>query len=187
VALIRSLKANVTEEEAKAEFSPGGFLDYLHTAAVGPLRSVAEFYVPFLLFQVTVTNADQVQRRVFGIDAVSGSLDPFEFDELPGPEQVVYRETRNRARPLLDEANARELIISKVQRILFQSGFFRMRQLQISAELIPGEIHVPYWVGFRGVGPIARLSVIDAVRRRKEGAKVSSLVRTWLTSIRTQE
>lgn len=186
MALIRSLKANVTEEEAKAEFSPGGIWDYLHTAALGPLRSVAEFYVPFLLFQVTVTNAEQTQRRVFGIDGVTGSLDLYEFDELPTPEQVVYLDTRNCAKPLLDEAKARELIITKVQRLLFQSGFFRLRNFQISAELVPGEIHVPYWVGFRGVGPIARLAVMDAVRRRREGAKVRSLVETWLTSIRTQ-
>jgi hypothetical protein len=50
---------------------------------------------------------------------------------------------------------------------------------------VAGEIYVPYWVGFRGRGSRARLAVIDAVRRKPEGAKVRQLLRTWLTSIRT--
>jgi hypothetical protein len=69
-----------------------------------------------------------------------------------------------------------------VQRVLFTTGFFRMRKLQISAEALPGEICVPYWVGFRGRGRLARLSVLDAVRRSVEGARVKFLLENWLAS-----
>jgi hypothetical protein len=55
----------------------------------------------------------------------------------------------------------------------------------MSAEPVAGEIYVPYWVGFRGRGVRARLAVIDAVRRKPEGAKVRQLLRAWLTSIRS--
>jgi hypothetical protein len=85
---------------------------------------------------------------------------------------------------LLGEAEASKIVIAKVQRLLFSTGFFRVRNLQITAEPVAGEIHVPYWVGFRRRGIRARLAVIDAVRRKPEGAKVRHLLRTWLTSIR---
>jgi hypothetical protein len=68
--------------------------------------------------------------------------------------------------------------------LLFTTGFFRLRNLQIAAEAVAGEIYVPYWVGFRGRGLRARLAVIDAVRRKPEGAQVRQLLQAWLTSIR---
>jgi len=52
-----------------------------------------------------------------------------------------------------------------------------------SAQPIAGEIYIPYWVGFRGRGAQARFVVMDAVRRRIEGAKVRNLLQTWLTSM----
>jgi hypothetical protein len=45
---------------------------------------------------------------------------------------------------------------------------------------LPDELHIPYWIGFRGSDDRVRISVIDAVRRRPEGAKVRRLVEEWL-------
>ena len=84
----------------------------------------------------------------------------------------------------MDEAEARKIVVTKVQRLLFSTGFFRVRNLQISAEPVAGEIYIPYWVGFRGRGVRARFVVMDAVRRKMEGAKVRHLLQAWLTSIR---
>ena len=123
-------------------------------------------------------------QRIFGLDAVNGSLDLYTFEQLPGEGEVFYLETRNCTEPLLGETEAVKLVTEKVQRLLFSTGFFRMRNLQINAAPVAGEIYIPYWVGFRGRGIRARLAVIDAVRRRPEGAKVRQLLRTWLTSIR---
>ena len=66
--------------------------------------------------------------------------------------------------------------------MLYTRGFFRMRDLRISAEPLPDELHVPYWLGFRGSDGHARVSVIDAVRRSVEGAKVRRLVEEWLST-----
>jgi hypothetical protein len=181
---IRSLRPNVTREEATAQFSSGLF-DFLRETTFGPLRSVAEFYIPFRLFQVEIMNAGKRDLRIFGLDAVNGSLDLYHFEQLPGERELLYLETRNCSEPLLDEAAAEKIVIAKVQRLLFTTGFFRLRELRITATPVAGEIHVPYWVGFRGRGMQARLAVIDAVRRKPEGAKVRELLRTWLTSIRT--
>ena len=53
MARIRSLRANVSREEAMQQFS-SGMLDFLRETAFGPLRSVADFYIPFRLFQIDV-------------------------------------------------------------------------------------------------------------------------------------
>jgi hypothetical protein len=84
----------------------------------------------------------------------------------------------------LDEVEAKKIVAGKVQRLLFTTGFFRIRNLTISVDPVAGEIYVPYWVGFRGRGLRARFSVMDAVRRKIEGAKVRHLLQAWLTSIR---
>jgi hypothetical protein len=183
MARIRSLKANVTREEAMQQFSSGMF-DFLRETTSGPLRSVADFYIPFRLFQIEILNGGRRDQRIFGLDAVKGSLDLYHFEQLPGERELTYMETRNCAEALLGEAEANQIVIAKVQRLLFSTGFFRMRNLQITAEPVAGEIYVPYWVGFRGRGLRARLAVIDAVRRKLEGARVRQLLRTWLTSIR---
>lgn len=184
MARIRSLRPNVTREEAREQFS-SGVLGLLSAQALGPLRSVADFYIPFRLFQVETLNGGKRDLRVFGLDAVNGSLDLYHFEQLPGEREVLYLETRNCSEALLDEGEAGKIVVTKVQRLLFSTGFFRVRDLRISAQPVPGEIHVPYWVGFRGRGVRARLAVIDAVRRKPEGAKVRELLQAWLTSIRS--
>src|SRR6185312_15648166 len=167
---IRSLRANVTREEAMQQFSAGMF-DFLRDTMFGPLRSVADFYIPFRLFQIEILNGGKRDRRIFGLDAVNGSLDLYHFEQLPGEREVVYLETRNCSEPLLDEAEATKIVVTRVQRLFFSRGFFRVRNLRVSAEPIAGEIYVPYWVGFRGRGVVARFIVMDAVRRKMEGAK----------------
>ena len=101
-ARIRSLRANVTREEAIAQFASPGFSTSLRNTAYGPLRSVADFYIPFLLFRVEIQNRGQSETRIYGVDAINGSLDPYLFEDLPGPSDIVYFETRNCAKPLLD-------------------------------------------------------------------------------------
>ncbi len=183
MARIRSLRPNVTREEATEQFS-SGLLNVLRGPALGPLKSVADFYIPFRLFQVEILNGGKRDLRVFGLDAVNGSLDLYHFEQLPGERDVIYLETRNCSEPLLDEAVAKKILATKVQRLLFSTGFFRVRDLNISAEPVTGEIYIPYWVGFRGRGVRARFAVMDAVRRKMEGAKVRHLLQAWLTSIR---
>ena len=183
MARIRSLRPNVTREEATEQFS-SGLGDILRTTAFGPLKSVADFYLPFQLFQVEILNGGKRDQRVFGLDAVNGSLDLYHFEQLPGEREVIYRETRNHSEPMLDEAEANKIVVAKVQRLLFSTGFFRVRNLRISAEPVAGEIYIPYWVGFRGRGPQARFVVMDAVRRKMEGAKVRHLLQAWLTLVR---
>lgn len=178
---ICSLKPNVTREQAVKAFMPRGPVGLLRQLVLGRLRSVAQVYLPLRLYKVEIVNRGRAESRIFGLDAISGSLDLYGFDCLPGPAETVRVETRNYPAPALDEALGRNVVVNKVRHLLFLGGFFRIRDLRISAEQLPLDLHVPYWVGFYGAGERVRFAVMDAVRRRREGAKVREVLHRWLT------
>jgi hypothetical protein len=91
-------------------------------------------------------------------------------------------ETRNRPEPALDEAAGRRRLEDMLRRLVFQSGFFRVRDLDFSLERVPPDLHVPYWIGLYGTTGVRRLRVLDAVRRRFEGGKARALFEGWLTA-----
>jgi|SRR5215470_8896653 len=172
--MIQSLKPNVSRDEAvQALNSPARNLLF------GPLRAIADFYIPFFLFNIDITNRGQRTTTIFGLDAVNGTLDLYRFDHLPLESEIVHVETRNFVTAALEDDRSRDLVIAKVRRVVFSSGFFRIRDLHISAERQPREIHVPYWVGFRGTNT-ANVIILDAVRRKIEGSKVRHILHSWL-------
>jgi hypothetical protein len=75
-----------------------------------------------------------------------------------------------------------ELLREKVLRIIFQQGFFKLREPRLDITREPGEIYLPYWLGFYGGGETVRCRVLDAVRRRIEGAKASAFFEQWLAA-----
>lgn len=179
---ICTLKPNVTQAEAIEAFRAGGLAGLLRRLHTGSLRSVADVYVPFRLFRVQIWNGERCQSRWFALDAVSGALDLYEFERIPDSSEMVRVETRNRLEPTLEEVRARQLLTDKLRRLIFQRGFLRIRDLQIRPQPVRLDIHVPYWIGFYGAGESIRLRVLNAVRRRFEGAKARTLFETWLMS-----
>jgi hypothetical protein len=182
MAAIRSLKSNVTREDAIRQFSGRGSSALFRNALFGRLRSVAELYIPFRPFRVRIVNRGISAERVVAIDAVAGTLDLYQFDHLPTEAESVWVETRNCPPAQLPEATATDLIVAKLRRVLYSRGFFKMSDLEISVIPLPDKLHIPYWIGFRGSDHRARVAVIDAVRRRSEGAKVRRLVEAWLNT-----
>jgi hypothetical protein len=89
MARIRSLRPNVTRDEAIDQFSSGGPTELLRQVAFGPVRSVAEFFITFRLFRVEILNSGRRDQRVLGLDAVTGTLDLYHFEQFPGPVEVV--------------------------------------------------------------------------------------------------
>lgn len=176
---IQTLRPNVTREEAIRHFSCG-LSGWLRRAALGPLRLLADVYIPFHLFRIDIANGGRTETRLLGVDAVTGSLDPFDFEQAPDPARVVSIHTRNFLEPRLNENQAAQLCIDKTRRVLFSRGFFRMRDLKIAATPTSETLYVPYWVGFQGAYSKVHLSVIDAIRRRSEGAKIRKLMEEWL-------
>lgn len=181
MARIRSLRPNVSREEAVEHIS-GGMSGAFRKATLGPLRSIADFYIPFRLFRVEISNSGRTDQRIFGIDVLQGLLDLYQFERLPDETRIMGIDTRNCCVASLDDARASALVVEKVRRIVFRQGFFRMRDLRIHAAAIDCDLHIPYWIGFHGTGDTARVSIIDAVRRRFEGAKVKRILEEWLAA-----
>jgi hypothetical protein len=179
MAKICTLRPNVTQEQAVAQFSSRGLLGSTRAAIFGRLRSVADFYVPFRVFRLDIRNRGRLEHRFLAVDSASGTLTPYSFSQAPTETELLVIESRNHAPASLPQRDAAAIAVTKVQRLLFTTGFFRVRDLQISAEPVT-EIHVPYWIGFRGRGERASFTVMDAVRRRVEGAKVRHMVQNWL-------
>ena len=176
---IQVLKPNVTQEEALRAFSATGFSGIYWRIRSGPKRRNADVYVPYFLFRVKCGNA---RPRLFAMDAVDGSLELFEFPRVPEEGEFQAFRDRNRLRAGLTEEQAADLLRDKALRIIFQQGFFRLRDAPLEISLLPCELHLPYWLGFYGRESSVRCRVMDAVRRRIEGAKASAFFEHWLAA-----
>jgi hypothetical protein len=180
-ATIQTLKPNVTQQEALRTFSGVGPATLYWRMRSGPLQRIADVYVPYSLYRVKYQMGRAAHSTLFAIDAVNGSLDLFQFPRIPGAEELVGVRTRNHVAPALAQQKTEDLLRQKVLRVIFQQGFFKVRDLKLEIALQPIELHVPYWLGFYGHS-IARCRVLNAVRRRMEGAKASSLFESWLAA-----
>jgi hypothetical protein len=179
---IRTLKPNVTQDEAVRTLSSYGLSSLYWRMRSGPLRKIAGVYVPFHLYGVRYQLGRTPYARLFAIDAVDGSLDLFEFPKVPGDRELLSIDGRNCLSPGLPEERAVELLREKVLRIVFQQGFFKLRELRLDITREPCQIYLPYWLGFYGGGETVRCRVLDAVRRRVEGAKASAFFEHWLAA-----
>jgi hypothetical protein len=182
VSTIQTLKPNVTQEEAIRAFRSGLFSSAYLRVRNGPVQRLAAVYVPFWVYRVRYEIRTAAITRFFALDGVRGSLDLFEFPHAPGADELVETQTRNRLLPRLTEDSARDTLRLKVLRVLFQQGFFRMRALTLEIERVPLGLHLPYWLAFYGHGQSAKCRVLDAVRRRIEGAKAAAFFEDWLAA-----
>ena len=176
---IRILKPNVTREDALRAFCAAGFSYVYWRVRSGPLRRIADVYVQYFLFRVKCGSS---RPRLFAIDAVDGSLDLFEFARIPAEQEFSFCGGRNCLKAVLREEQAADILRDKALRVIFQQGFFRLGDAHLEISLVPCEIHLPYWLGFYGRNDSARCRVMDAVRRRMEGAKASAFFEQWLAA-----
>lgn len=179
---VHVLRPNLTPEEAQELLARRGAGGALRGLLGGPLRSLADVYVPFRLYWVDIRNGRREHTRLYGLDCFSGMLDLYGFDALPGPAELVPVHSRNCLPERLDEATAERLLLEKVRRLLYLGGFFRLRDLSLRSRPAGLQLHMPYWVGFYGRDEQARVRVLDAVRRTFEGGKAQEMVRSWLVA-----
>jgi hypothetical protein len=198
---IRVLKPNVTQEEAIGVFRSGGFRVAYWRMLDGPIQRIADAYVPFWIYRVRYQMGGGAKTRFFALDAVRGTLDLFEFPRIPDESDLLEKQTRNRLEPRLSEEAAHGLLRTKVLRVLFQQGFFKLRDFALEIERVTMptadkdalrssgqagatlyELHLPYWLAFYGRQEAAKCRVLDAVRRRIEGAKAASFFQEWLAA-----
>ncbi len=178
---IHTLRSNVSQAEALRRFSTFGLGSIYRRLRTGPIQRIAEVYAPFHLYRVQYDLGREHQSRLFAIDAVNGSLDLFEFPSIPAHVDLQKIETRNSLPISLSEEQAQELLREKVLRVIFQQGFFKLREANLTCRRESLALHFPYWLAFYGDKSV-RCRVLDATRRRIEGAKASALFETWLAA-----
>jgi hypothetical protein len=181
VSTILTLRPRVGCADAIRALS-GGMPGMFKGVWQGPLRSVAEIYIPYRLFRVEIRDRRKLERRWLALDAVRGTFDPYRFDPEPDASDLVAVETRNHPAAVLAPEEARLLLLEKVRRVVFGQGFFKLRQPEFHAEPSGVEFHIPYWAGFRGRHSRAHLSVLDAVRGCPEGAKMRAFLTEWMSA-----
>lgn len=179
---IIALRPNVTQVEAVREFSKGGLSSLYWQAKAGTLRRIADCYVPYQLYEVSCEMTGAPHTRIFAMDAMDGSLDLFEFPRIPDPEQLLDVETRNHMEPALSVTAAEALLREKALRVIVQQGFFKVREATLKFSRQPAVVYLPYWLGFYAHRETVRCRVLDAVRRRIEGAKASAFFEQWLAT-----
>jgi hypothetical protein len=170
---IRALCPNVERDEAARGLRPGWFGSVLR----GPLRRLADVYLPYQLCRVSIANGGSAQEQWIAVDLLRATFDLYAF---PVPPECITVTTRNYPQLGLSPANAAEALVRRVERMVFRQGFFRIRGLRIVAEPHGEPFYVPYWVGFAGTENRLQLRVMDAVRRRIEGPKLRAAVVEWL-------
>jgi hypothetical protein len=180
-ASVRALRPTVSQSAALQKFSAIGPAALLRTLRLGPLQRIAKLYVPFHLYRVDCILGREHQSRLFAIDAVEGSLDLFEFPAVPNQDDLLKVETRNALPVNLNDQQEYGLLREKVLRIIFQQGFFKLRDANLSIERIPLDLHLAYWLAFYGKETV-RCRVLDATRNRIEGAKAAALFENWLAA-----
>ncbi len=178
---VQVLKPHVSRDEAVSAFNSHGLRRWSWIHDFHPLRSVAELYIPFCVYRVSIRRGNTFDTRWMGLDLAFGGLDPFSFDSVPGDAEIDLISTKNHPPPVLDDAAARRILTTKIQRVLFQSGFFRMKNLGIELEPTIQQLHMPYWIGFFGAKENASIQILDATRRVMEGNKFRRFIYEWLS------
>ena len=176
---IQSLRPNVTQDEA-IEMLRGGLSGWFRQTLRGPLLKVADLYIPFCPFEAEWTSGATTKRMRVGLDAAWGALDLYLFEPETLLTQTMSLATRNVVPAKVSEEGLQQAVRDKIRRMLFSQGFFRLRNLAISVRPLGSPVCVPYWLGFYARGTTVQIAVLDAVRRRLEGAKARTLVTAWL-------
>ena len=178
---IRVLKPNLSRQAALHTFTKVGPASLYWRLRGGRLARIADVYVPYILYQVRYLSNRTHHSRIFALDALSGTLDLIEFPSIPTDSELVKVSTRNSLPRSLPEQRAAHVVREKVLRLIFQQGFFKLRQPSLEMVQDPLDIYIPYWLGFYG-GPSVRCRVLNAVRCSPEGSKASAFFEEWLAA-----
>jgi hypothetical protein len=179
---ILSVRPNVGREDAISIFGGRDLGAMLWRLRKGGLQAVADVYVPYRFYRVHIAGRRASLTHIYAIDSVDGSLDPYEFETVPAGQSLMQVKTRNCLAASLDQEQAKSLLREKTLRMIFQGGFFKVGTADLRLESLGAEIYLPYWLGFYGRNGRVGFRIIDAVRRRVEGAKAHALFESWIAS-----
>jgi hypothetical protein len=178
---IISLKPNFSRLQAIAMFNTA-----LRRFRHGELRMVLDFYMPYYFFRLSWDNGRAKTDTLMALDAMTGKLDPYQFDDVPGERERMEIDTALYVRGQLDEQKACEILKEQMTRQILMRGFFKLTRMTVTNHLID-RFYLPYWIGVYQRGERAHIEVIGALRGKFEGAKVHELIEDWFLAKEPQE
>jgi hypothetical protein len=181
MAKLKCLKPLLTEEQARQMFK-----SQFRESRYGKLQIHTGFFLPCYLFRVVVQNAGLRQEQYLAIDAMTGELDLRKFDQPPNQEEYDEAESEQFGPFRLDEADALAILQERVRRMVYQQGFFRLKDLSITGKLAD-RFYILYHVAFYVRKNRARVEVIDSMRGQFEGAKLRDLIQDWFRETAEQK
>lgn len=167
-------------ELALKNFSSRGLGGWMRRSISGKLIGTAEIYIPYRLYKITIRDRQMSAARFLAVDAVSGIFDPIEIRNMGFDCQLV--ETRNFLPLQVAESDTQAIVLSRTRKVLFSSGVFRLREPEISVELVENGFHVGYWAGFYGNKKKMNVLVLDAMTQTIAGGKMTEHVKNWLNN-----
>lgn len=184
---ISILKSNMSSDQAIRKLMPPGLRGVLRRCWNGNVLGLADVYIPYRLYKVTMDDRRLQTTRYYAVDAATGALDAYEFQVPPPDQMFVEVATRNCHPVRLDEIRTRQLAVHRVRRSVFSKGMFRLSDPVFAAELLRRDFYIPYWLGFYGERQNLKVVVLNAVRQTYEGSKVCRLVENWLKEIQIHQ
>ena len=150
----------------------------------GSLQRIAVAYMPYQFYRSALRMARAPQMRFVRHGCVDGSLDLFEFPRLPGvPTLVTVAHPQPAGAQPVGGLRAEELLREKALRAIFQQGFFKVRGQKLRDYRVDRTwCTCPTGWVFTLPARYVRCRVMDAVRRRIEGAEASALFEQWLAA-----
>jgi hypothetical protein len=178
---IVSLKPNLTRLQSIAMFNTA-----LRRFRHGELRMVLDFYIPYYFFRLHWDNGRTGTDTLMALDAITGKLDPYQFDYLPTEQEKTKVDTALYCERQLGEEEAGELLRERMTRQILMRGFFKLARLTVTNHLVDS-FYMPYWIGVYQRGDRAHIEVIGALRGQFEGSKVHDLVEGWFLAKEPEE
>src|SRR2546426_8657855 len=100
---IRIMRPSISLAEAACRLG-GPIREFMR----GRLALVLDFHIPYRVVQLNITNGGETRTKLIAVDAVSGALDPYEFDELPETDFETNLSPRI-IEPMISEERALEI------------------------------------------------------------------------------
>jgi len=171
--LIISIKPELTRDEAERKFK-GMFREMKR----GPLQQVIDFYIPYRLFEISITSASKITESLVAIYSVTGEAGLYKFKRPPDDESHIRIDTDRVARKALSEPQSFSALKEKMSRASSLRGLFKARRFQLKAHCVD-DFYIPYWIGIYKRDDVEVLEVIDAVKGSFEGSSNREIIVRW--------
>lgn len=171
----------MSRAEANQQFCGSRFFHHFFAfQSRGQFLGSHKIFIPYQPFEVRIVNRGCELVHHLALDSVTGELDLHCVESTWNEDDIIPLESDHVLMSRLSLDRMQEILLEQVRRRVYLSGFFGLQNLSIDAQSAGPEIYLPYWVAFYRKKDRVAIDVIDAYRKKPEGAKIRHLILEWL-------